>query len=244
MSSGCDSIEHIDNYDKLMEDLPSYHDMTNQLVSRPREHYRWIRERLVYGWDYSKLTRSYAKEFNLQLSQAAWTVKGEVGRLSGKIVAYLLNSMSSELVALARLDLIFQQAITEKNLSLALDAQREINQMTFRHKAKYKAPSGTITTKPKRGPKKLTTEEKAVREGVRKAVKAGTKAAEWAAKTEVIKSLGDGELASLTDDELLLKIQKRKMTADGVVINQDRYGNTIPVIDDEVASRLTGGKTD
>ncbi len=243
MSSGSDSIEHIDNYDKLMEDLPSYHDMTNQLVSRPREHYRWIRERLVYGWDYSKLTRCYAKEFNLQLSQAAWTVKGEVGRLSGKLMSFLINSMASELVALARVDLIFQEAVSKGNLELALNAQREINQMTFRHKAKYKAPSGTLSTRPKRGPKKLTQEEKAVREGVRKAVKSGTKAAEWAAKTAVLTSMGDAELSSLTDEELLRTIQKRRMTADGVVINQDQHGNTIPVIDAEMAARLIGGNS-
>ncbi len=245
MGTTGDSVEHIDNYDNLLEEIPRYQDLTNQLVSRPREHYRWIRERMVWGWDFTKLTRAYSREFSVPISQAAWTVKGEVGRLSGKLTGYLLNSTGSELVAFSRLDALFQTALNAGNLEVALGAQKEINQMTFRHKAKYKPPvNKAVASATKRGPKKLTEEEKLLRSGVRKAVKAGTKAAEFAAKSELIKSLNAGDMAGMTDDELLRSIQGKRLSADGITVNQDQFGNTIPVIDAETEKRLTGGDDD
>lgn len=223
MATKCD--EQIDSYDNLEFELPSYFDAANQLVARPREHYRWIRERIVWGWDYNKLTREYMKTFKLDPVQAAWTVKGEVGRLVTKIRSFILNSQVSELIAWSRIDFIYDNAVRDGNYELALNAQRELNTMVFRHKAKFRptpasTPGGSNVGK-KRSPKKTSVVKETDRE------------------EKPMKPEFDGDdIAWKSDEELFEELKKRRLLADGVSVKKDQHGNTIPVISPETASRL------
>lgn len=233
----------IDSVDMLTKEMQHFVDCSNQLVKRPPEHYRWIRERIVWGWDFNALSNGYSREFGIVKSQAVWTIKSELGRLVSKITGYMLHSAASEIIGLYRLDDLYDQAVKKENWDLALAVQREINSMTSRYRARHKQRSmAAAEASPKKpGRPKLSEAEKVQRQVARMAAargaKAGRKVAEKVATAEIMRTLETDEFAGLTDDEVLKKLEERR-AARAVKYAPDQSGNQIPVLTEEAARAI------